>query len=242
VTDVLILRGDDGRGAEHRQQSRRTIHRARLRRLVARAPRAMTNPRNLHRACGLRSRRHHYLKTARQGLGHRASPARGRQSAIGGRRFSGGGARSDAARAPRRPRPSPGKTVIAHGPSSSSPVRKTGRLDEHQVCAFRPKRPSSTRPMRRIRGPRQCADRGGRDHDGGIPLRGRADPGQGVGGWSWSTVKAIINMRDDLSGMGPAPDLEGLPAKPTNGCETLDRPAGAAPFPPHAADGWGRRA
>ncbi len=54
-----------------------------------------------------------------------------------------------------------------------------------------------------------------------------------VSGMSWSTVKAIINMRDDLSGMEPT-DLDGLQGH-LRTAAALDRAAGAA-FPPHAAE------
>ena len=54
-----------------------------------------------------------------------------------------------------------------------------------------------------------------------------------VSGMSWSTVKAIINMRDDLSGMEPT-DLAGLQGH-LRTAAALDRAAGAA-LPPHAAD------
>ena len=59
-----------------------------------------------------------------------------------------------------------------------------------------------------------------------------------VSGMSWSTVKAIINMRDDLSGMEPT-DLAGLQGNLRTPA-ALDRAAGAA-LPPHAADGTPRR-
>jgi uncharacterized protein (DUF2336 family) len=196
VTDVLVLRGNDeviqstvsNPGAEFSERG--------FTRLVNRAE----GDDDLATCIGLRPTipRHHYLKllakasaTVRTRL-EAANPQRAAEVPIAVRE------------ATRRARTAPSaitrETAIAHALVKS--LYEDGRLDEHQVAAF--------------------AEAGKFDEaNAGIAalanvtisiaenmmVETRAEGVMilaKVSGMSWSTVKAIIHMRDDLSGMEPA--------------------------------------
>jgi hypothetical protein len=196
VTDVLVLRGNDeviqstvsNPGAEFSERG--------FTRLVNRAE----GDDDLATCIGLRPTipRHHYLKllakasvTVRARL-EAANPQRAAEVPIAVRE------------ATRRARTAPSaitrETAIAHALVKS--LYEDGRLDEHQVAAF--------------------AEAGKFDEaNAGIAalanvtisiaenmmVETRAEGVMilaKVSGMSWSTVKAIIHMRDDLSGMEPA--------------------------------------
>jgi uncharacterized protein (DUF2336 family) len=199
VTDVLILRGDDdvvqstvnNPGAQFTERG--------YGRLVARAE----GDDNLATCIGLRPSipRHHYLKL----LAKASATVRARLEATNPPLV--GDVTAAVREATRRARSAPSaitrETVIAHALVKS--LYEDGRLDEHQIATF--------------------AEAGKFDETNAaiaalanVPI-GVAETmmvesrTEGVlilakvSGMSWSTVKAIINMRDDLSGMDRA-DLE----------------------------------
>src|SRR4051794_777317 len=196
VTDVLILRGNDdvvqstvnNPGAEFTERG--------YGRLVARAE----GDDNLATCIGLRPSipRHHYLKL----LAKASATVRARLEAA--HPPLAGDVSAAVREATRRARAAPcavsQETAIAHALVKS--LYEDGRLDEDQVAAF--------------------ADAGKFDETNAaiaalanVPLtvaetmmvESRAEGVlilAKVSGMSWSTVKAIINMRDDLSGMDRA--------------------------------------
>jgi hypothetical protein len=198
VTDVLVLRGNDevihstvnNPGAEFSERG--------FTRLVDRAE----GDDNLATCIGLRPTipRHLYLRliakasaTVRRGSKRRTRSKQGRCRARCRRQPDGRAL---------RPLPSQGKR---HRPRAGQVVvraRPARRASARRVCRGRQVR----------RG--QCGDGGARqrsgvdcrEYDGGKPLRGHHDPGEGLG-ISWSTVKALINMRDHLSRTEPT-DLQ----------------------------------
>ena len=139
------------------------------------------------------------------------------------------GAGGDAAARARRHRPSRRETAIAHALVKS--LYEDGRLDEHQVAAFAEagKFDEANAAIAALANvPVSIAEN--------MMVETRAEGVMilaKVSGMSWSTVKAIINMRDDLSGMEPT-DLAGLQGH-LRTAAALDRATGAA-LPPHAAD------
>jgi uncharacterized protein (DUF2336 family) len=196
VTDVLILRGDDdvvqstvnNPGAQFTERG--------YGRLVARAE----GDDNLATCIGLRPSipRHHYLKL----LAKASATVRARLEAANPPLV--GDVSAAVREATRRARSAPSaitqETIIAHALVKS--LYEDGRLDEHQIATF--------------------AERGQFDETNAaiaalanVPI-GVAETmmiesrAEGVlilakvSGMSWSTVKAIINMRDDLSGMDRA--------------------------------------
>ena len=225
VTDVLVLRGNDeviqstvnNPGAEFSERG--------FTRLVE-SRRGRRRSRDLHRPASDDSAAS-LSETDREGVGDGAGSARGRQSAAGGRRAERG-AGGDAARA-FAPSAVTQETAIAHALVKS--LYEDGRLDEHQVAAF--------------------ADAGKFDEANAaiaalanvsvsiaenMMVETRAEGVMilaKVSGMSWSTVKAIINMRDDLSGL-ERDRSRGLQGH-LRTAAALDRAAGAA-LPPHAAD------
>ncbi|MEA2886537.1 MAG: hypothetical protein QOD11_897 [Bradyrhizobium sp.] len=193
VTDVLILRGDDevvqstvnNPGAEFTERG--------FGRLVARAE----GDDNLATCIGLRPSipRHHYLKliakasvTVRARLEAASPPLAGDVSAA-------------VKEATRRARSAPSaitrETAIAHGLVKS--LYQDGRLDEHQVAAFAEagKFDETNAAIAALANvPVAVAET--------MMVESRAEGVlilAKVSGMSWSTAKAIINMRDDLSGM-----------------------------------------
>src|SRR4051794_1186570 len=199
VTDVLILRGDDdvvqntvnNPGAQFTERG--------YGRLVARAE----GDDNLATCIGLRPSipRHHYLKL----LAKASDPVRARLEAAnpplaGGVTAAGGGAtrraRSASSAITR-------ETAIAHALVKS--LYEDGRLDENQVAAFAEagKFDETNAALAALANvPVAVAET--------MMVESRAEGVlilAKVSGMSWSTVKAIINMRDDLSGMDRA-DLE----------------------------------
>jgi uncharacterized protein (DUF2336 family) len=196
VTDVLVLRGNDevvqstvnNPGAEFSERG--------FSRLVNRAE----GDDNLATCLGMRPTipRHLYLKLiakASVAVRERLEAAHPQQA----------GAVPDAVReATRLARSSPSaitrETAIAHALVKS--LYEDGRLDEFQVAAFADagKFDEANAAIAALASvPVSIAEN--------MMLETRAEGVMilaKVGGLSWSTVKAIINMRDDLSGMAPA--------------------------------------
>jgi uncharacterized protein (DUF2336 family) len=203
VTDVLVLRGNDevihntvnNAGAELSERG--------LARLVDRAE----GDEDLATCLGLRPTipRHLYLKLiakASDAVRTRLEAANPRQAA------DVTGAVREATRLARSARTAvTEQTAIAHALVKS--LYDEGRLDEHQVAAFAAARkfdeanaalaalanvPVDVAENMMVE---TCAE--------GVMILAK------VAGMSWSTVRAIINMRDDLSGMDPT-DVEACQA------------------------------
>jgi uncharacterized protein (DUF2336 family) len=199
VTDVLILRGDDdvvqntvnNPGAQFTERG--------YGRLVARAE----GDDNLATCIGLRPSipRHHYLKL----LAKASATVRARLEAANPP--LAGDVTAAVREATRRARSAPSaitrETAIAHALVKS--LYEDGRLDEHQVAAFAEagKFDETNAALAALANvPIVVAET--------MMVESRAEGVlilAKVSGISWSTVKAIINMRDDLSGMERA-DLE----------------------------------
>jgi uncharacterized protein (DUF2336 family) len=199
VTDVLILRGDDdvvqstvnNPGAQFTERG--------YGRLVARAE----GDDNLATCIGLRPSipRHHYLKL----LAKASATVRARLEAANPPLV--GDVSAAVREATRRARSAPSaitrETVIAHALVKS--LYEDGRLDEHQVAAFAEtgKFDETNAAIAALANvPIAVAET--------MMVESRAEGVlilAKVSGMQWSTVKAIINMRDDLSGMDRA-DLE----------------------------------
>src|SRR5260370_357690 len=199
VTDVLVLRGDDevihstvnNPGAEFSEQG--------FTRLVDRAK----GDDNLATCMGLRPTipRHLYLRLIAKASGtvrarlETANPQQAREVP------------SAVQEAARRPRSSPSaiarETAIAHALVKS--LYEDGRLDEHQLAAFAQagKFDATNAAMAALPNvPVSIAENMMvESRSEGIMILAK------VSGISWSTVKAIINMRDHLSGTEPA-DLQ----------------------------------
>jgi uncharacterized protein (DUF2336 family) len=199
VTDVLILRGDDdvvqstvnNPGAQFTERG--------YGRLVARAE----GDDNLATCIGLRPSipRHHYLKL----IAKASATVRARLEATNPPLV--GDVSAAVREATRRARSAPSaitrETAIAHALVKS--LYEDGRLDEHQVCAFAEtgkfdETNASIAALANV--PIAVAETMMvESRSEGVLILAK------VSGMSWSTVKAIINMRDDLSGMDRA-DLE----------------------------------
>ena len=227
-------RGDRRAGAarqrrgdpEHRQQSRRGILRARVH-PAGQSRRGRRQPRDLHRPAADHSPPS-LPETAREGVGDGAGAARGRQPARWRGTCHRRCGKRRGARAP-RPRPSPGKPPSPTRWSNrctrtagSTSIRSTafaeaGKFDETNAAIAALANVSVSIAENMMVETRAE----------GVMILAK------VSGMSWSTVKAIINMRDDLSGMEPrrSAGLQGH----LRTAAALDRPAGAA-LPPHAAD------
>lgn len=192
VTDVLILRGDDdvvqsavnNPGAEFTERG--------FGRLVARAE----GDDNLATCIGLRPTipRHHYLKliakasaTVRERLEAANPPLAGDVSAA---------VREATRRARSAPSAITRETAIAHGLVKS--LYEDGRLDEHQVAAFAEagKFDETNAAIAALANvPVAVAETMMvESRSEGVLILAK------VSGLPWSTVKAIINMRDELSG------------------------------------------
>ena len=195
VTDVLVLRGNDevvqstvnNPGAEFSERG--------FTRLVNRAE----GDDDLATCLGLRPTipRHLYLKLLAKASGDGAGsgsrpPTRSRPATCRPRCARRRGARA------RRRRPSRSETAIAHALVKS--LYEDGRLDEHQVAAFAEagKFDEANAAIAALANvPVAIAEN--------MMIETRAEGVMilaKVAGMSWSTVKAIINMRDDLSGDG----------------------------------------
>jgi uncharacterized protein (DUF2336 family) len=199
VTDVLILRGDDdvvqstvnNPGAQFTERG--------YGRLVARAE----GDDNLATCIGLRPSipRHHYLKL----IAKASATVRARLEAANPPLV--GDVTAAVREATRRARSAPAaitrETVIAHALVKS--LYEDGRLDEHQVAAFAEagKFDETNAAIAALANvPIVVAETMMvESRSEGVLILAK------VSGMSWSTVKAIINMRDDLSGMDRA-DLE----------------------------------
>jgi uncharacterized protein (DUF2336 family) len=199
VTDVLILRGDDdvvqstvnNPGAQFTERG--------YTRLVNRAE----GDDNLATCVGLRPSipRHHYLKliakasaTVRARLEAANPPLQGDVSAA---------VREATRRARSAPSAITRETAIAHGLVKS--LYEDGRLDEHQVAAF-----AEAGKFDEANAAIACLANVAISVAETMMVESRTEGVlilAKVSGMSWSTVKAIINMRDDLSGMDRA-DLE----------------------------------
>jgi uncharacterized protein (DUF2336 family) len=199
VTDVLILRGDDdvvqstvnNPGAQFTERG--------YGRLVARAE----GDDNLATCIGLRPSipRHHYLKL----IAKASATVRARLEAVNPPLV--GDVSAAVKEATRRARSAPSaitrETLIAQGLVKS--LYEDGRLDEHQVAAFAEagKFDETNAAIAALANvPVAVAETMMvESRSEGVLILAK------VSGMSWSTVKAIINMRDDLSGMDRA-DLE----------------------------------
>jgi uncharacterized protein (DUF2336 family) len=199
VTDVLILRGDDdvvqstvnNPGAEFTERG--------YTRLVNRAE----GDDNLATCIGLRPSipRHHYLKL----IAKASATVRARLEAANPPLV--GDVSAAVKEATRRARSAPSaitqETAIAHALVKS--LYQDGRLDEHQVAAFAEaaKFDETNAAIAALANvPVAVAETMMvESRSEGLLILAK------VSGMSWSTVKAIINMRDDLSGMDRA-DLE----------------------------------
>ena len=228
VTDVLVLRGNDeviqstvnNPGAEFSERG--------FTRLVNRAE----GDDNLATCIGLRPTipRHLYLKliakaseTVRARL-EAANPPHG-----GGRADRGAGSDTAGALGALGHHP---ETAIAHALVKS--LYEDGRLDEHQVAAFAEagKFDEANAAIAALANVTVSIAEN-------MMVETRAEGVMilaKVSGMSWSTVKAIINMRDDLS--GTEPDRSCRPARPpTNGCGLRPRSrccvSTACSRPPH---------
>ena len=209
VTDVLVLRGDDeviqstvnNPGAEFSERGfTRLVHRAEGRR----QSRDLRRPASDHSTPSL-------SETDREGLGNGADSARGRQPAAGRGRIERG-AGSDLAGARSAPSAITRDTIIAHALVKS--LYEDGRLDEFQVAAFAEagKFDEANAAIAALANVSVSVAEN-------MMLETRAEGVMilaKVSGMSWSTVKAIINMRDDLSGMARPTCWPARP--PTNGC------------------------
>jgi uncharacterized protein (DUF2336 family) len=199
VTDVLILRGDDdvvqstvnNPGAQFTERGyTRLVHRA-------------EGDDNLATCIGLRPSipRHHYLKliarasaTVRARLEAANPPLAGDVSAA---------VREATRRARSAPSAITRETLIAHGLVKS--LYEDGRLDEHQVAAF-----AEGGKFDETNAAIACLANVTVAVAETMMVESRSEGVlilAKVSGLSWSTVKAIINMRDDLSGMDRT-DLE----------------------------------
>jgi uncharacterized protein (DUF2336 family) len=192
VTDVLILRGDDdvvqstvnNPGAEFTERG--------YGRLVARAE----GDDNLATCIGLRPSipRHHYLKL----IAKASATVRARLEAANPPLV--GDVTAAVREATRRARSAPSavtrETAIAHALVKS--LYQDGRLDEHQVAAFAEgaKFDETNAALAALANvPLAVAETMMvESHFEGVLILAK------VSGMSWSTVKAILNMRDDLSG------------------------------------------
>jgi uncharacterized protein (DUF2336 family) len=199
VTDVLILRGDDdvvqstvnNPGAQFTERG--------YTRLVNRAE----GDDNLATCIGLRPSipRHHYLKL----LAKASATVRARLEAANPPLV--GDVSAAVKEATRRARSAPSaitrETLIAQGLVKS--LYEDGRLDEHQVAAFAEggKFDETNAAIAALANvPVAVAETMMvESRSEGVLILSK------VSGMSWSTVKAIINMRDDLSGMDRT-DLE----------------------------------
>src|SRR3954468_17678578 len=199
VTDLLILRGNDdvvqstvnNPGAEFTERG--------YGRLVARAE----GDDNLATCIGLRPQipRHHYLKL----IAKASATVRARLEAA--HPPLAGDVPAAVREATRRARSAPSaltrETAIAHALVKS--LYEDGRLDEHQVAAFAEagkfdETNAAVAALANV--PVTVAET--------MMVESRAEGVlilAKVSGMSWSTVKAIINMRDDLGGMDRT-DLE----------------------------------
>jgi uncharacterized protein (DUF2336 family) len=199
VTDVLILRGDDdvvqstvnNPGAEFTERG--------YTRLVYRAE----GDDNLATCIGLRPSmpRHHYLKL----IAKASATVRARLEAANPP--LAGDVPAAVREATRRARSAPSaitrETLIAHGLVKS--LYEDGRLDEHQVAAF-----AEGGKFDETNAAIACLTNVTVAVAETMMVESRTEGVlilAKVSGMSWSTVKAIINMRDDLSGMDRA-DLE----------------------------------
>src|SRR6201747_2954134 len=199
VTDVLILRGDDdvvqstvnNPGAQFTERG--------YGRLVARAE----GDDNLATCIGLRPSipRHHYLKL----IAKASATVRARLEATNPPLV--GDVSAAVREATRRARSAPSAitrdTAIAHALVKS--LYEDGRLDEHQVAAFAEagKFDEANAALAALAN----VSVSGAEN---MMVEARAEGVMmlaKVAGMSWSAVKAIINMRDNLSAMGPT-DLE----------------------------------
>src|SRR3954451_4570837 len=200
VTDVLILRGDDdvvqntvnNPGAQFTERG--------YGRLVARAE----GDDNLATCIGLRPSipRHHYLKL----LAKASDTVRARLEAANPPLV--GDVTAAVREATRRARSAPSaitqETIIAHALVKS--LYEDGRLDEHQVAAFAEagKFDETNAAIAALANvPIAVAET--------MMVESRAEGVlilAKVSGMAWSTVKAIINMRDDLSGGTDRANLE----------------------------------
>jgi uncharacterized protein (DUF2336 family) len=199
VTDVLILRGDDdvvqstvnNPGAQFTERG--------YTRLVNRAE----GDDNLATCIGLRPSipRHHYLKL----IAKASATVRARLEAANPPLV--GDVSAAVQEATRRARSAPAaitrETLIAHGLVKS--LYEDGRLDEHQVAAF-----AEAGKFDETNAAIACLANVTVAVAETMMVESRTEGVlilAKVSGMSWSTVKAIINMRDDLSGMDRA-DLE----------------------------------
>jgi uncharacterized protein (DUF2336 family) len=199
VTDVLILRGDDdvvqntvnNPGAQFTERGyTRLVHRA-------------EGDDNLATCIGLRPSipRHHYLKL----LAKASATVRARLEAANPPLL--GDVSAAVQEATRRARSAPSaitrETLIAQGLVKS--LYEDGRLDEHQVAAFAEggKFDETNAAIAALANvPVAVAETMMvESRSEGVLILSK------VSGMSWSTVKAIINMRDDLSAMDRT-DLE----------------------------------
>ena len=226
VTDVLVLRGNDevvqstvnNPGAEFSERG--------FTRLVNRAE----GDDELATCVGLRPTmpRHLYLKLLAKASDTVRPAAGGRQPAAGRRGADRGAARRRSARARRRRR---SRSRPQSRTRWSSRCIEDGRLDEHQVAAFAEagKFDEANAAIAALANvPVTIAEN--------MMIETRAEGVMilaKVAGMSWSTVRAIINMRDELSG-GGADRSRGLQGH-LRAAAALDRAAGAA-LPSHAAE------